>query len=74
MENSFEVDFSPIRIHTDDNAVKMCQEIGAQAFTNGADIYFNKGKYDPNSVQGKKLLAHELTHTIQQGAIFQKKK
>lgn len=74
MENSFGVDFSPIRIHTDDTAVKMCQEMGAQAFTNGVDIYFNKGKYNPNSVQGKKLLAHELTHTIQQGAINQKKK
>lgn len=74
MENSFGVDFSPIRIHTDDNAAKMCQEMGAQAFTNGVDIYFNKGKYNPNSVQGKKLLAHELTHTIQQGAITQKRK
>ncbi|PXY46374.1 eCIS core domain-containing protein [Flavobacterium hydrophilum] len=74
MEKSFGVDFSPIRIHTDDNAVTMCQEMGAQAFTNGVDIYFNKGKYNPNSAQGKKLLAHELTHTIQQGAINQKKK
>lgn len=74
MENSFEVDFGPIKIHTDDNAVTMCEEMGAQAFTNGVDIYFNKGKYNPNSVQGKKLLAHELTHTIQQGAINKKEK
>lgn len=73
MENEFGVDFSPIRIHTDENAVAMCQEMGAQAFTNGVDIYFDKGKYNPNSTQGKKLLAHELTHTLQQGAINKKK-
>jgi flagellar biosynthesis GTPase FlhF len=69
MENSFGANFSSIRIHTDSNAVSMCQEMGAQAFTNGSDIYFNKGKYNPNSAAGKQLLAHELTHTIQQGAV-----
>jgi DNA mismatch repair ATPase MutL len=74
MENFFGVDFSSIRIHTDGKAAAMCHEMGAQAFTNGTDIYFNKGKYNPNSVQGKKLLAHELTHTVQQGAVNQKKK
>jgi Domain of unknown function (DUF4157) len=40
--------------------------LGAQAFTNGNDIYFNNGKYNPNSKDGKHLLAHELTHTVQQ--------
>ncbi|MFH7012781.1 DUF4157 domain-containing protein [Flavobacterium sp. FlaQc-52] len=74
MENAFGVDFSAIRIHTDENAVTMCQEMGAQAFTNGVNIYFNKGKYNPNSGEGKKLLAHELTHTIQQGVTGKKKK
>lgn len=74
MENSFGVDFSSIRIHTDSNAVKMCQEMKAQAFANGVDIYFNKGKYNPDSSEGKKLLAHELTHTVQQGAVKQKTK
>jgi len=74
MENFFGVDFSSIRIHTDGKAAAMCHEMGAQAFTNGTDIYFNKGKYNPNSIQGKKLLAHELTHTVQQGAVNQKKK
>ncbi len=69
MENAFGADFSTIRIHTDSNAVSMCQEMKAQAFTNGNDIYFNKGKYNPNSAAGKQLLAHELTHTIQQGAV-----
>jgi hypothetical protein len=74
MENAFSVDFSAIRIHTDSNAIAMCREMGAQAFTNGVNIYFNKGKYNPNSAEGKKLLAHELTHTVQQGAINKKKK
>ncbi|MFD2567829.1 eCIS core domain-containing protein [Pseudotenacibaculum haliotis] len=66
MESGFGADFSNVRIHTDSEAVQMSQDIGAQAFTHGNDIYFNKGKYDPNSKEGKHLLAHELTHTIQQ--------
>tara|TARA_R110002049_G_scaffold47596_2_gene137183 strand:+ start:357993 stop:358766 length:774 start_codon:yes stop_codon:yes gene_type:complete len=66
METRFGVDFSGIRIHTDDNAVQMSKELGAQAFTHGKDIYFNEGRYNPNSKEGQHLLAHELTHTIQQ--------
>ncbi|MEZ4875164.1 MAG: DUF4157 domain-containing protein [Flavobacteriaceae bacterium] len=69
MESGFGSDFSQVRVHTDSNAVQMNQEIGAQAFTNGSDIYFNQGKYNPNATSGKHLLAHELTHTIQQGGI-----
>lgn len=69
MDTAFKADFSPVRIHTDSAAIALCQEMGAQAFTNGVDIYFNKGKYNPQSKAGKELLAHELTHTIQQGAI-----
>ncbi len=68
MESGFGADFSNVRVHTDSEAVGMSQELGAQAFTNGSDIYFNQGKYDPTSDQGKHLLAHELTHTIHQGA------
>lgn len=67
MESGFGADFSNVRIHNDSNAVQMSREIGAQAFANGNDIYFNEGKYNPNSQSGKHLLAHELTHTIQQG-------
>jgi outer membrane protein OmpA-like peptidoglycan-associated protein len=67
MESGFGTDFSNVRIHNDSNAVQMSEEIGAQAFANGNDIYFNEGKYDPNSQSGKHLLAHELTHTVQQG-------
>lgn len=67
MESGFGADFSNVRIHTDSSAVQMNKSIGAQAFTSGNDIYFNEGKYNPNSTSGKHLLAHELTHTIQQG-------
>jgi hypothetical protein len=58
--------FSNVRVHTDDNAVQMSKEIGAKAFTHGNDIYFNNGKYNPESSSGKHLLAHELTHNLQQ--------
>ncbi|MEM7185441.1 MAG: DUF4157 domain-containing protein [Bacteroidota bacterium] len=68
MGSSFGADFSNVRIHTDSRAVQMNKDLGAHAFTNGSDVYFNQGKYDPDSSGGKHLLAHELTHTIQQGA------
>jgi hypothetical protein len=68
MENRFSADFSGVRVHTNDTSVQMNKDINAQAFTYGNDIYFNSGKYAPSSVEGKTLLAHELTHTIQQGA------
>ncbi|WP_130733225.1 DUF4157 domain-containing protein [Flavobacterium sp. J27] len=68
MESGFGTDFSQVKIHTDTTAVQMNQELGSQAFANGNNIYFNEGKYNPNSQEGKHLLAHELTHTVQQGA------
>lgn len=72
MESGFGSDFSNVKIHTDANAVQMSQELGAQAFTNGNDVYFNQGKYNPESNEGKHLLAHELTHTVQQTGGAQK--
>ena len=66
MEGSFGVDFSNVNIHTDQTAVSLNKELGAQAFTHGNDVFFNSGKYNPDSSQGKHLLAHELTHVIQQ--------
>lgn len=66
MESGFGTDFSNVNIHTDSKAVQMSNQLGAQAFTHGNDVYFNKGKYNPDSKEGKHLLAHELTHTIQQ--------
>lgn len=68
MEKSFGVDLSEVRVHTNQQAVQMSQSLGAQAFTHGNDIYFNEGKYDPSNQSGQHLLAHELTHTLQQGA------
>ena len=68
MEGSFGTDFRGVKIHTDNTAVQLNKDLGAQAFTSGNNIYFNDGKYDPQTNNGKKLLAHELTHTVQQGA------
>jgi hypothetical protein len=59
-------DFSDVKIHTDSSAIQMSKELGSHAFTHGKDIYFNSGKYNPDSFEGKHLLAHELTHTMQQ--------
>ncbi|MBW4652196.1 MAG: DUF4157 domain-containing protein [Kaiparowitsia implicata GSE-PSE-MK54-09C] len=66
MAPRFGQDFGQVRVHTDSSAVQMNKELGAQAFTHGNDIYFNQGKYSPGSSGGRELLAHELTHTIQQ--------
>lgn len=73
MESGIGADFSNVRIHNDSTAVQMNQQLGAQAFATGNNIYFNEGKYNPNSQEGKHLLAHELTHTVQQGATIRKK-
>ena len=67
MEGAIGADFSGVRVHTDGSAVQMSQELGAQAFTHGNDVYFNSGKYDPGGQEGQHLLAHELTHVVQQG-------
>ncbi len=68
MESRFQADFSGVRVHTGSNAESLSRGIHAQAFTHGNDIYFNAGKYSPHTESGGTLLAHELTHTIQQGA------
>ncbi|GAB5417918.1 MAG: hypothetical protein Crog4KO_23340 [Crocinitomicaceae bacterium] len=67
MESGFGHDFSNVRIHTDSQAANMSTSLGAKAFTTGNDIYFNDGEYRPDTKDGKHLLAHELTHTLQQG-------
>jgi hypothetical protein len=68
MESRFNADFSGVRIHTGSTAQNMSSSIHAQAFAHGNDIYFNEGKFSPQTSGGATLLAHELTHTIQQGA------
>lgn len=67
MESRFNADFSGVRIHTGATAQAMSSNIHAQAFAHGNDIYFNEGKFSPQTESGGTLLAHELTHTIQQG-------
>jgi peptidoglycan hydrolase-like protein with peptidoglycan-binding domain len=69
MSASFGVDFSDVKVHNDSDSVNISKELQAQAFTHGRDIYFNEGKYSPESSEGKFLLAHELTHVVQQGGI-----
>lgn len=68
MESRFGADFSSVRIHTGTQAESLSTSIRAQAFAHGSDIYFNSGKWAPGTASGDFLLAHELTHTIQQGA------
>jgi hypothetical protein len=68
MNASFGRDFSEVRIHNDSEAADLSQDLQALAFTHGRDIYFNSGKFDTSSGEGKHLLAHELTHVVQQGA------
>lgn len=67
MNQAFGRDFGAVRIHTGSRAAEMNQGIQAKAFTHGSDIYFNQGQYRPETTAGQRLLAHELTHTVQQG-------
>jgi hypothetical protein len=66
MEQGFGTDFGHVRVHDNSSAHQMNDSLGAQAFTHGNDIYFNKGKFNPADNAGQHLLAHELTHVIQQ--------
>jgi hypothetical protein len=65
-ESRFGYDFSNVRIHTDSGAAQSTQSINALAYTTGNNIVFNSGQYAPESETGKKLMAHELTHVVQQ--------
>lgn len=69
-------DFSNVNIHTDSSADNLNRSLGAKAFTTGNDIYFRSGEYNPSSSSGQELLAHELTHVVQQtgGAPVQTKR
>jgi hypothetical protein len=67
MEASFGVDFSPVRVHTGPAAASLSDDLDAIAFTHGRHIYFAPGAYSPGTSAGQRLLAHELTHVVQQG-------
>jgi hypothetical protein len=66
MESGFGRDFGDVRLHTDSMAGQAARTLGAEAFTSGRDIYFGHGRYQPTTESGQRLLAHELTHTVQQ--------
>lgn len=68
-EPRFKRDFSRVRLHTDSRAAEIAKSINARAFTVGRNIAFGAGQYSPDASSGKRLLAHELTHTVQQGRI-----
>lgn len=65
-EPRFGTDFSHVRVHTGNTAAQTAQSINAKAYTTGNNIAFNRGQYAPESEPGKRLLAHELTHVVQQ--------
>jgi len=65
-ETRFGYDFSHVRIHTEAEAARQAHNLNARAFTSGSDLVFAAGEYYPHSWSGRKLIAHELTHTIQQ--------
>lgn len=62
-----EVDFSGVRVHTDARADQLNQALNARAFTTGQDLFFKQGEYQPGNWGGQELIAHELTHAVQQG-------
>jgi len=66
MEAAFGADFHRVRIHTGVMSNRLNRYFGSAAFTTGKDIFFGKGYFRPDSREGKELLAHELTHVIQQ--------
>lgn len=65
-EPRFGRDFSDVRVHTDREAEDLNRSLNAKAFTHGTDLYFGDGQYRLESTGGKKLIAHELTHVVQQ--------
>ena len=68
LESQLGHDFSQVHIHTDAKADKLSQQLGAEAFTTGNDVFFREGAYQPDSDSGRRLITHELTHVVQQGA------
>lgn len=63
MEDTFQADFSDVKIHANSESAPA---VGALAYTQGNDIHFAQGQYDPSSSAGQELLGHELTHVVQQ--------
>src|SRR5712692_6602 len=68
MEQRFGHDFSAVRIHSDAKAAESARAVDAKAYTVGRDVVFGAGEYAPTTEAGRRLVAHELAHTIQQGS------
>jgi hypothetical protein len=68
MEPRFNADFSTVRVHDDAHAHGLARAVNAQAFTIGPNVVFGAGRYSPHSESGRRLLAHELTHVVQQSS------
>ena len=66
MQSRFSHDFSQVRVHADESADDSASALGAHAFTTGRHIVFSAGRYAPETDRGRRLLAHELTHVVQQ--------
>lgn len=66
MGEAMGADFGGVRVHTDGRADELNQSVGARAFTTGQDLFFKRGEYQPGSQPGQELIAHELTHVVQQ--------
>ena len=66
MESRLGHDFSDVRVHNDSQAHESARSVNAHAYTVGSNIVFQRDKYDPSSSEGKTMLAHELTHVVQQ--------
>jgi Domain of unknown function (DUF4157)/HNH/ENDO VII superfamily nuclease with conserved GHE residues len=73
MEPRFNADFSKVRVHSDQESAALSNQLSARAFTHQNNIFFSRDQYQPGSSEGRQLLAHELTHTIQQGHAVQRK-
>lgn len=72
MGEKFDADFSGVKVHTDERAASLANRFAARAFTVGGHVFFSRGAFQPGSADGRKLIAHELAHTIQQGAARQR--
>ena len=72
MEPRFGADFSNVRVHTGERSARLNRQLNAQAFTVGNQVFFGRDRFQPDTSEGRELIAHELTHTIQQGATIQR--
>lgn len=69
MERRFGHDFSRVRVHADGRATESASRLDARAYTVGRDVVFGAGRYEPHTSAGRRLLAHELSHVVQQGGV-----